>query len=127
MRRLKLLKDIKLKILHCLYKLKRDRFCELLPKENKIFKIETVKALRSLDYFLKKKKTLIDRGDLSKEVGIENIPKIQEKYLKSKKFRKINIAIAKIFGNNDKKSLPNRQANDIYSSLEMGKFVGASR
>ena len=34
-----------------------DRFCELLPKENKIFKIETVKALRSLDYFFKKEKT----------------------------------------------------------------------
>ena len=76
-----------------------DRFCELLPKEKKIFKIETVKAFRSLDYFFKKEKNfLIDRGDLSKEVGIENIPKIQrEIFKKSKKFKKINITIATNF------------------------------
>lgn len=101
-----------------------DKFCELLPKENKIFKIETVKALKSLEYFFKKEKNfLIDRGDLSKEVGIENIPKIQrEIFKKSKKFKKIKIAIATNFLETMiKNPYPTRaEANDIFSSLEMG-------
>ena len=59
----------------------------MLKPENKIFKIETSSAIRNFKKFLKNgDQFLIDRGDLSKEVKIENIPVIQRDlfYLKKK-------------------------------------------
>ena len=66
---------------------------------------------------------LIDRGDLSKEVNIENIPVAQRKlfFMKSKfKNKKIFVAtnlLESMLNNN----YPTRgEANDIFNSLEMG-------
>ena len=73
------------------------KFCNLLPKDKKFFKIETMNGLKSINYFFKKQKNfLIDRGDLSKDIGIcflaqrlilKKIKKIQKhKYCSSNKF-----------------------------------------
>ena len=101
-----------------------NKFCDLLPNENKFFKIETLQGLKSLNYFFKKQKNfLIDRGDLSKDIGIENIPKAQRDiFKKSKRFKNINIAVATNFLESMiKKPFPTRaEVNDIYNSLEMG-------
>ncbi len=105
-----------------------DNFCKLLPNENKYFKIETLKGLKSIDYFFKKEKNfLIDRGDLSKDIGIENVPFAQRLiFKKSKKNKKkIKIAVATNFLETMiKNPYPTRaEVNDIYNSLEMGAKV----
>lgn len=101
-----------------------NKFCNLLPNVNKFFKIETRQGLKSLNYFFKNQKNfLIDRGDLSKDIGIENVPKAQRDiFKKSKRFKKINIAVATNFLETMiKKPFPTRaEVNDIYNSLEMG-------
>ena len=100
------------------------KFNKLLPKANKIFKIESKKAIRSIDKIIKfGTNFLIDRGDLSKEISIENIPFVQRKILKiSRKFRNKNIYIATNFLESMiLNKYPTRgEANDIYNSLEMG-------
>ena len=100
------------------------KFCNLLPKDKKFFKIETMNGLKSINYFFKKQKNfLIDRGDLSKDIGIENVPLAQRLIFKrSKKFRNINIAVATNFLESMiTKPYPTRaEVNDIYNSLEMG-------
>ena len=101
-----------------------QKFNKLLPKTNKIFKIESKKAIRSIDKIIKfGTNFLIDRGDLSKEISIENIPFVQRKILKiSRKFRNKNIYIATNFLESMiLNKYPTRgEANDIYNSLEMG-------
>ena len=53
-------------------------FQKLLPKQNKIFKIESNKAVKNITSFFKcESNFLIDRGDLSKSTGVEKIPVIQ--------------------------------------------------
>lgn len=100
------------------------RFNKLLPKDNKIFKIESKKAIRSINKIMSVGKNfLIDRGDLSKEISIENIPFVQRKILKtSKQFKNKNIYIATNFLESMiLNKYPTRgEANDIYNSLEMG-------
>ena len=100
------------------------KFNKLLPKANKIFKIESKKAIRSINRIIKfGTNFLIDRGDLSKEISIENIPFVQRKILKvSRKFRNKNIYIATNFLESMiLNKYPTRgEANDIYNSLEMG-------
>ena len=100
------------------------KFNKLLPKTNKIFKIESKKAIWSINKIIKfGTNFLIDRGDLSKEISIENIPFVQRKILKiSRKFRNKNIYIATNFLESMiLNKYPTRgEANDIYNSLEMG-------
>ncbi len=100
------------------------QFNKLLKKENKIFKIETKSAIKSFKEILKHgDQFLIDRGDLSKDVNIENIPLIQrnlfelkKKYSKKKIFVATNLLESMLENN-----YPTRgEANDIFSSLEMG-------
>ena len=67
------------------------------------------------------KNFLIDRGDLSKEIEIENIPIAQRKILKYTKKNK-NIYIATNFLESMiEKNFPTRaEVNDIYNALELG-------
>ena len=99
-------------------------FCKILPSEKKFFKIETANGLKLLDFFFKKQKNfLIDRGDLSKDIGIENIPAAQRYiFKKSKKYKNVKIAVATNFLETMiKNPYPTRaEVNDIYNSLEMG-------
>ena len=100
------------------------QFNQLLKDENKIFKIETKNAIKSFKKILKYgDQFLIDRGDLSKDVKIENIPVVQRNLFKLKqkyKNKKIYIAtnlLESLLENN----YPTRgEANDIFNSLEMG-------
>ena len=65
---------------------------------------------------------MIDRGDLSKDVKIENIPIIQRQLVKSclKAGKKLYIA-TNLLETMVENLTPNRgEANDIYSILEMG-------
>jgi len=100
------------------------QFNKILPRSNKIFKIETIKAVKSLDKLMKLGNNfLIDRGDLSKEVSIEQIPVIQRKIINiSKKYKNKKIFIATNFLESmiENKYPTRGEANDIYSSLEMG-------
>ena len=100
------------------------KFNKLLKSENKIFKIETANAVRNFKFFLKKGNYfLIDRGDLSKDVKVENIPIAQRNLFRLKKaFKKKKIYVAtNLLESMLKNSYPNRgEANDVFNSLEMG-------
>ena len=100
------------------------KFNHLLKGNNKIFKIETLKAIKNFKSILKNGSYfLIDRGDLSKDVKIENIPivqrnlfKLKRKFINKKIFVATNLLESMLENN-----YPNRgEANDIYNSLEMG-------
>ena len=98
------------------------QFSKLLPRENKIYKIETSQALRNFKTLKNiSNNFLIDRGDLSKEITIERIPKAQRKIFKDKK-SKNNIYIAtNLLESMIEKPFPTRaEANDIYNAIEMG-------
>tara|TARA_Y100000590_G_scaffold256811_1_gene288426 strand:+ start:18853 stop:19836 length:984 start_codon:yes stop_codon:yes gene_type:complete len=100
------------------------RFKKILKKENKIYKIETLSAIRKLEKIVKEgDKFLIDRGDLSKETEIEKIPKYQRKIINLiKKFKKKEIFIAtNLLESMTQNINPTRaEANDIFNCLEMG-------
>ena len=99
-------------------------FNELLPNQNKIYKIETLNACNHFHEIIKHANNLlIDRGDLSKDVKVENIPIFQRKLFKIKnKSRKKNIYVAtNLLESMIENSFPTRgEANDIFNSLEMG-------
>ena len=100
------------------------KFNKLLKNKNKIFKIETLNAVKNFKSILKEGQAfLIDRGDLSKEVNIENVPLVQRKLFKLKKMykNKIMYVATNLLESMLKNSYPTRgEANDIYNSLEMG-------
>ena len=90
----------------------------------KIFKIETKRAVKNFNKIIKNADNfLIDRGDLSKDITVVQIPKIQRKLMEIKKnFQKKKIFIAtNLLESMIENNYPTRgEANDIYSSLEMG-------
>jgi pyruvate kinase len=99
-------------------------FSLLLNGKKKIFKIETQKAIKNFKYFIRKENLfLIDRGDLSKDISIENIPKAQRylfNYIKNRKNIKIAVA-TNLLESMITQPYPTRaEANDIFNSLEMG-------
>tara|TARA_B100000700_G_C14992337_1_gene831952 strand:- start:746 stop:1711 length:966 start_codon:yes stop_codon:yes gene_type:complete len=100
-----------------------DKFEKLLHNKNKIYKIETKKAIDSLDSIISKgQKFLIDRGDLSKEISIQMLPVVQRKILKKSKGKRKEVYVATNFLES---MLENRyptrgEVNDIYNTLEMG-------
>jgi pyruvate kinase len=101
------------------------RFNKLLPNTNNIFKLESKKAIKNLKTIIPAANNfLIDRGDLSKEIKIENVPIIQKIIFKIvKKFKnKKNIYIAtNLLESMLVNKYPSRaEANDIFSNLESG-------
>ena len=99
-----------------------EKFNKLIPNEKKYFKIETRKSINNFSSMIKKANYfLIDRGDLSKDIKIEEIP-IAQRYLFNKKRNNTEIAIATNFLESMvEKPFPTRaEVNDIYTSLEMG-------
>ena len=100
------------------------KFNKLLKNKNKIFKIETLNAVKNFKSILKRGQFfLIDRGDLSKEGDIENTPLVQRKLFKmKKKYKNKKIFVAtNLLESMLENSYPNRgETNDIYNSLEMG-------
>ena len=100
------------------------KFNKLLKNKNKIFKIETLNAVKNFKSILKKGQIfLIDRGDLSKEVDIENVPLVQRKLFKlKKKYKNKKMYVAtNLLESMLENSYPTRgESNDIYNSLEMG-------
>ena len=58
-------------------------FNSILPKYKKIFKIETRSAINNFNSIIKSCNTvLIDRGDLSKDIGLLDVPVVQRKIQK---------------------------------------------
>ena len=73
------------------------KFKALLPKQSrKIYKIETHDAIKNIEKLARSgDEFLIDRGDLSKDIGIFQVPYAQRKVikkLKNKKNKKVFIA-----------------------------------
>ena len=99
-------------------------FKNILKNYNQIYKIETNKAIKNISKIISSgKEFLIDRGDLSKETSIENIPLIQRKIFKtSNKFKNKKIYVAtNLLESMIDNNYPTRgEANDIFNSLEMG-------
>ncbi len=100
-------------------------FNKVLSKDSKkIFKIETKRAVENFKQIIKKADNfLIDRGDLSKDITVVHIPKIQRKLMSIKKnFKSKKIFVAtNLLESMIENNYPTRgEANDIYSSLEMG-------
>lgn len=98
-------------------------FNKLLKTENKIYKLETRSALKDLKNIFKfGKNFLIDRGDLSQDISVEQVPLAQRKITEMGNRKGKNIFVATNFLesmliNNE----PTRgEVNDIYSTLELG-------
>jgi pyruvate kinase len=100
-------------------------FNKMLKNKFKIFKIETLKAVKNFSQLIKAGDSfLIDRGDLSKDVFLEKVPIIQRKIFQIKKKNKSNKEIyiatnlleSMIFNDTPTRG----EINDIYSNLEMG-------
>jgi pyruvate kinase len=101
------------------------KFNKILPAQKKIFKLETREALKNFRMMTTKGNFfLLDRGDMSKDLNIEEIP-IAQRFLFKNKRKNTKIAIATNFLESMiEKPFPTRaEANDIYSSLEMGANV----
>ena len=99
------------------------KFNNLLKKEKKIFKIETKNAIKNLNKILTGGEMfLIDRGDLSKDTSIENIPHIQRKIISQaiKKKKEVYVATNFLESMLVNKYPTRGEANDIYSTLESG-------
>ena len=100
------------------------KFKDIFPFERKIYKIETIKAVKNIKSIIKNgKEFLIDRGDLSKETSVEDIPLIQRNIFSiSNKYKNKKIYIATNFLESMiTNKYPTRgEANDIFNSLEMG-------
>ncbi len=99
------------------------KFKKLVGSARAIFKIETKKAISNLNLLIKNADDfLIDRGDLSKEIKLENVPIIQRKIFKQAlKNKKKKIAIATNFLESMiEKPFPTRaEVNDIFNACEM--------
>ena len=107
--------------LHLLITSDIENFNKIL--KNKIFKIETAKSIKNLKSIINTcSKFLIDRGDLSKEIGIENIPFIQRRILKlaNKKNKDVFIATNFLESMINKKFPTRAEVNDIYNAIELG-------
>jgi len=99
------------------------KFNLMLKKERKIFKLETKQALKEIKDIVKEGDNfLIDRGDLSKDIKIENIPVAQRKIIQQSKKAKKKVYVATNFLESMiNESSPTRgEVNDIYSTLEQG-------
>tara|TARA_B110001452_G_scaffold226547_1_gene200985 strand:- start:343 stop:1302 length:960 start_codon:yes stop_codon:yes gene_type:complete len=99
------------------------KFNKLLPGCRKIFKLETMRAIKNLNSIMSSGKDfLIDRGDLSKETTIEKIPFYQKLILKKANIKKVNVFVATNFLESMMKNpYPTRgEANDIYTTLVDG-------
>ena len=99
------------------------KFNKLLKSEKKIFKVETKEAIKNLKKIIKfGNNLLIDRGDLSKDIKIENVPIIQRKIIHEAKKNRKNVYVATNFLESMiLNSYPTRaEVNDIYNTIEMG-------
>ena len=93
-------------------------------KSNNIFKIETKQSINEFKKIIKEGDNfLIDRGDLSKDISVYKIPETQRKLISIKnRFRNKKVFIAtNLLESMIINNYPTRaEANDIYSSIEMG-------
>lgn len=92
-------------------------------RKNIISKIETLNALSDLKNICKVSSSiLIDRGDLSRYIPIEEIPIAQEKIVNIAKLCRKEVYVAtNLLETMIEKSQPTRaESNDIYSSLKQG-------
>ena len=99
------------------------KFKKILPNCRRIFKIESKKGLKNFKKIIQSgDEFLIDRGDLSKDVKIENIPLVQRKIIALGKKKKKNVYVATNFLESMIiNSYPTRaEVNDIYNTIEMG-------
>tara|TARA_B100000029_G_scaffold507892_1_gene593558 strand:- start:120 stop:1085 length:966 start_codon:yes stop_codon:yes gene_type:complete len=99
------------------------KFNKILNKENKIFKLETKLAIKNLDKIFKiADKFIIDRGDLSKDIKLEQIPIFQRIILKKGKTKNKKIFVATNFLESMiKNNYPTRaEINDIFNAFELG-------
>ena len=98
-------------------------FNKIIPAGRKIIKIETKQAINNIEKILNHcDEVLIDRGDLSKEVSIIDVPKEHRKIQKiaNKKNKKVYIA-TNLLESMVTKPYPTRaEINDIYNCLELG-------
>ena len=98
-------------------------FNKILPDCYKIFKIETKNGVKNLNSILKlSENILIDRGDLSKDIDLINVPTVQRKIqkLSIKKRKKVFVA-TNLLESMVENSYPTRaEINDIYNCLELG-------
>tara|TARA_B100000787_G_scaffold169906_1_gene162813 strand:+ start:1567 stop:2535 length:969 start_codon:yes stop_codon:yes gene_type:complete len=100
-----------------------QQFNRLLKSETKIFKLETKAALKDIKNILKSGKNfLIDRGDLSKDISIEQIPVAQRQITTLGKKMNKNIYVATNFLETmiENNSPTRGEVNDIYNTLEIG-------
>ena len=99
------------------------KFNKILNKENKIFKLETKLAIKNLDKIFKlADKFIIDRGDLSKDIDLEQIPIFQRVILKKGKIKNKKIFVATNFLESMiENNYPTRaEINDIFNAFELG-------
>ena len=100
------------------------KFKQILKTEKKIYKLETISAMKDLKNIISKGEIfLIDRGDLSKETEIEKIPMYQRKITKIanlQKKKEVYIATNLLESMIENSSPTRAEANDIFNCLELG-------
>ena len=99
------------------------KFNKILNKKNKIFKLETKLAIKNLDKIFKMAdKFIIDRGDLSKDIKLEQIPILQRIILKKGKTKNKKIFVATNFLESMiENNYPTRaEINDTFNAFELG-------
>ena len=101
-----------------------DEVKKLVKSKNFIIsKIETKKALNDLKKISQSSSALlIDRGDLSRYIPIEEIPIIQEKIIANGKKNNTPVYVAtNLLENMIKNNEPTRaESNDVFSTLKQG-------
>jgi len=101
-----------------------DEVKKLIKSKNFIIsKIETNKALKDLKKISQRSSALlIDRGDLSRYIPIEEIPVIQEKIITNGKKNNTPVYVAtNLLENMIKNNEPTRaESNDVFSTLKQG-------
>ena len=90
-------------------------------------KVETLSAVKNIDDILKNNGSiLVDRGDLSTDVGLENIPVFQEYIIKKANLFGTDVYLATQFLKSmEKKPIPTiAEVNDLFNTFKRFKVKG---
>jgi len=98
----------------------------LLNTECKLIsKVETKDAVKNLQSILNEVEyILVDRGDLSTEIGVERVPQFQKYIIEMALYNSKKVFLAtQILKNMESKPIPTiAEINDLYTSMKMGVY-----
>jgi pyruvate kinase len=101
-----------------------EQFEHLLPGHRLIYKIETRSAMADLEnMFRSGRQFLIDRGDLGKEIGAEQVPVAQRRVMRQRGLTpgtQVYMATNFLESMIDRSEPTRAEISDVYTALEQG-------